>query len=211
MNAITESTSTVAGSDNSAWAGLNTSLSTVELLEFCTDIERLFRINPYLEFLSWEQTSPQHARISIKNISNDEPFSLESDISITELDDGFRIEYSNGIKSSTSFMVEPSDSGAMLKIVDEYHSIDETDQAAIKQVDKSIVAWAKDLQEYIFKWERWKWLAPWRWYMRGPWQRMKPPARRITYMLFWITFAELLGFILIFVIFWYDFDEFFKL
>ena len=211
MNENSENNPTETGSDNSAWAGLNTTLTTHDLLEFCTDIERLFRINPYLEFSSWEQTSPQNASISITNISNDEPFSLDSDISISKLDDGFRIEYSDGIKSSTRFKVEPSDTGALLKIIDEYHDIDETNEAAIKQVDKSIVAWAKDLQEYIFKWQRWKWLAPWRWYMRGPWQRMKPPARRITYMLFWITFAELMGFILIFVIFWYDFDEFFKL
>jgi len=198
-------------SENSAWAGLNTSLTVNELIDFCSDIERMFRINPYLEFTHWSQTNPQHAHIHITNISNEEPFKLETDITINRLDDGYRIDYADGVKASTHFKIEPNETGSMLKIIDEYHDIDEGDEISIKQVDKSIVAWAKDVQEYIFKWWRWKWLAPWRWYMRGPWQRMKPPARRITYMLFWITFAELLGFILIFVIFWYDFDEFFKL
>jgi len=198
-------------SDNLAWASLKTAMSVNELTLFCTDIERLFRINPYLEFIKWQTNDASNVDIHIRNISNVEPVELETNIIIDSLNNGFKVNYAGGIKSHTTFKIEADETGSMLTIIDDYHDIQEGDQEALKQVDKSIVAWAKDIQEYIFKWQRWKWLAPWRWYMQGPWQKMKPPARRISYMLFWITFAELLGFFLVFIIFWYDFDEFFKI
>jgi len=200
-----------SSAENVAWASLNTAMTAEELYAFCSDIERLFRINPYLEFNKWHKNDDGSIDISIRNISNQEPVDLETKLSINAQENEYEILYSDGIKLRTRFQVEENETGSSLKIFDEYKHEDVDDEGVLKQVDKSIVAWAKDIQEYIFKWQRWKWFLPWRWYMQGPWQRMKPPARRISYMLFWITFAELLGFFLIFIIFWYDFDEFFKL
>lgn len=202
---------TTTNTDNAAWASLNTKMPANELINFCSDIERLFRINPYIEFIKWQPQGAESIDIHIRNISNSAPIILETTITIEKLINGFKVNYKDGLKSHTTFEVEANEQGSELKITDEYHDVADGDEDVTKLVDKSIVAWAKDIQEYIFKWQRWKWLAPWRWYIRGPWQKMKPAARRISYMLFWITFAELLGFFLVFIIFWYDFDEFFKL
>ncbi|MES9902269.1 MAG: hypothetical protein ABW168_06250 [Sedimenticola sp.] len=50
--------------------------------------------------------------------------------------------------------------------------------------------WGEDLQAYLVHWNRWSGFAPWRWYMRRIWLPMKPSARRITYILLWISLVE---------------------
>ena len=59
------------------------------------------------------------------------------------------------------------------------------------EVDKSLVSWVNYLQRFLMMWNRWNRLRPWRWYMHSVWQPMKPMGRRITYILLWITLAEI--------------------
>ena len=68
--------------ENMAWASLNTDMTRENLIDFCSDIERLFRINPYLEFIKWQSNNASNADIHIRNISNDEPVELEANITI---------------------------------------------------------------------------------------------------------------------------------
>ncbi|MEE8379516.1 MAG: hypothetical protein V3R49_04005, partial [Gammaproteobacteria bacterium] len=64
-------------------------------------------------------------------------------------------------------------------------------ESHLHEVDQSIVVWVEYLQKFCISWNSWSKFAPWRWYMRRIWQPMKPTARRITYMLLWITVVEI--------------------
>jgi len=194
--------------DDAAWASINTPFSAQELSAFCRDVERLYRINPLLEFDEWSQAAGDCYRFRGRNLSNQQDLDLE--LCLERMPDGLRVRYSEGLKLSTLFKIEPAAQGSKLTIVDEYAALPEQErQARLDEVDKSLVPWANYLQEYIVSWKRWSWLVPWRWYMRRVWQPMKPSARRITYMIIWITAAEIVAFLMIFAIFWLEVDKYF--
>jgi hypothetical protein len=181
----------VSTPEDAAWASTNTPLTVDELKDFCTDIERLFRINPMLEFERWDSTSANHFIFAGRNISQEQPFDFEFELSARKLDEGICIDYDKGIKSSTTFTIEPAPQGSKLTITDRYERLPaEQRQAHVSEVDKSLVLWAQYLQQYLINWQRWSRFGLWRWYMRRVWQPMKPAGRRITYMLLWITVVE---------------------
>jgi hypothetical protein len=174
-----------------AWASVNTPLTVEELNEFCRDVERMFRINPMLEFSQWESTGENQFYFSAKNISQETPFDFAVDLTASKLDDGYRIDYDQGIKSSTTFKIEPAPQGSKLTITDSYDRLPpELREQHIHEVDRSIVIWAQEVQKLLIIWKRWSRFTWWRWYMRRVWQPMKPAARRITYMLLWISAIE---------------------
>lgn len=182
---------TTAG--NSAWAEFRTPFNLEQLRAFCTeDVERLFRINPYLEFSKWEKTADKQCHVVGKNISHGEPVEFEHDISITETDDGIRVDYQNSLKKSTLFKCESLDGASKMTIIDEYIELSEEEMAEReKEVDRSLTIWGEYLLRYMLTWKKWSWLSPWKWYMRKVWQPMKPMSRRIVYMLWWITIFEI--------------------
>jgi len=178
--------------DDAVWASVNTPLSVDKLMEFCADTERLFRINPMLEFKKWEPTTENHFTFGGKNISQEIPFDFEFGFSVRKLDDGFQVDYDQGIKYSTVFKIEDADQGSRLTITERYDRLPvEERDAHLLEVDKSIAIWAEYLQKYLISWKSWSRFGLWRWYMRRIWQPMKPSARRITYMLLWITIIEI--------------------
>jgi hypothetical protein len=190
--------------EDNAWASFNTTLSVSALKKFCGDIERLFRINPMLEFKKWDLISNNKIHLQCTNSSQEQPLEVDVEMSIHELEDGFEIAYSNGIKSNTCFKIEPANQGSKLTITDVYRELSETErQEKLNEVDKSIVIWANYLQRYLSMWQRWSKFALWRWYIKKIWQPMKPSGRRITYMLLWITAFEIslisLGFLIYFI------------
>ncbi len=179
--------------ENSAWAEFRTPYNVDELKSFCTDdVERLFRINPYLEFNSWEKTGDNQFHVTGKNISQEEPFEFDYQLTVNTTDEGVRVNYQNSLKKSTLFKVEPHEKGSKMTIIDEYIELSE-DEAKVRagEVDRSLTIWAEYLLRYIITWKQWSWVAPWRWYMRRLWQPMKPMSRRIAYMLIWITVFEI--------------------
>lgn len=180
-------------SEDAAWASVNTPLQEDELLEFCrTDIERLFRINPYLEFEDWSQQDETHYRLLGRNHSQDEPFDVDISIQVEETGDGLQLYYSGGIKRDTTFKIKPSPYGSNLTIHESYLPVTGEERGQmLDQVDRSLATWAEDIQKYIVTWKKWRWFGPWRWYMRRVWQRMKPSGRRIAYIFWWITLVEI--------------------
>lgn len=180
------------GSEDVAWASANTPLTASALKAFCTDIERLFRINPMLEFRRWESRTGNRFFFAGRNISQEQPFDFEFELSTVGLDDGIRIDYDAGIKSSTTFTIEPTPQGSKFTITDRYERlpVDKRNEH-LHEVDKSLVIWAQYLQQYLSNWQRWSRFGLWRWYMRRVWQPMTPAGRRITYILLWITVAEI--------------------
>ncbi len=190
--AMDEEIDTATAADDAAWATINTPLTVDELKIFCQDVERLFRINPMLEFKAWEFLSADQYRMAVKNISQDEPFEIDVNINIENNDNEIVAYYSTGIKKKTTFLIESSEYGSKLTITDNYDGLSEEERKAnINEVDRSLVNWADYLQRYLITWKKWSKFGLWRWYMKRIWQPMKPSGRRITYMLLWITLVEI--------------------
>ena len=178
--------------EDAAWVSFKTPLSCSDLTDFCNDVQRLLRINPYLEVKQWQTLSINHYHFEAVNSSTNPAITLDIDIEVEPLADGIRLNYSRGIKASTTFKIKPDAEASCLTIVDEYDSTRKSDQdQCLNEVDKSLVKWAEDIQAYLVHWQRWSKLPVWRWYMKHIWQPMKPSARRITYMLLWITLVEI--------------------
>lgn len=176
---------------DAAWATVRTPLDSGSLLAFCQDVERLLRINPMLEFLDWQDLGDRRYRYRIRNSSQQPAFETAGELRVSPLPDGVQIDYSDGLKSQTRVKIEPDASGSRLTLIDCYDRLTEQDrEARLGEVDKSLTTWASYLQRYLLQWQRWSRWAPWRWYMRRIWQPMKPAARRITYMLLWISVVE---------------------
>lgn len=180
-------------SDDAAWVSFKTPLNSNDLIAFCQDVYRLLRINPYLEFNHWQQLSNNHYHLEAQNTSTKPEISLNLDIEVEPLSDGVRLHYSQGLKSSTTFKVtQETDGSSSLAIIDSYDAVTASErEQRLNEVDKSLIKWAEDIQGYLIHWNRWSRLSLWRWYMKHVWQPMKPTARRITYMLLWITLAEI--------------------
>ncbi len=180
-----------ADSQDAAWASFNTPLDKASLLAFCQNVERLLRINPYLEFEKWESCGENLFHFQGRNLSQNPPFAIDLELQMESQADCVRLEYNRGLKSSTTFKIEDASQGSKLTIIEDYEAVHEDErQRRLEEVDKSLVKWAEDLQLYIMRWKRWSWLAPWRWYMQRIWQPMNPASRRITYMLLWISVVE---------------------
>jgi len=167
-------------------------------------VERLFRINPYLEFEKWEKKSQQTYNMIAINRSQTPSFKIDTKLKVQNLINGLEIRYSNGIKSSTMLFVEPANQGSKLTITDNYEPKSKQERLAhLHEVDKSLTKWAEEIQQYLIHWKRWSWFAPWRFYKQYVWQSMKPSGRRITYMLLWISVIEIaliaLGVIIYFI------------
>ena len=178
--------------EDAAWASINTPLSISELTAFCRDIERLYRINPMLEFQYFKALGQQHYAYAGRNLSHETPFEFDYTFTVKELPDGLQVDYDQGIRSRTLFKIEAAPQGSKLTITDYYERLStEEREQHLHEVDKSLVVWANYIQRFLITWSRWSRFAPWRWYMRRIWQPMKPTARRITYTLLWITVVEI--------------------
>jgi hypothetical protein len=181
-----------SNNEDKAWVEFNTPLDQNALLNFCQNIERLFRINPYLEFETWEQISQQTYRMSAINHSQNSSFKIDTELKVNNLLNGLEIKYSKGIKSSTMIIIKPFRQGSKITITDNYKSKSKQERIEhLHEVDKSLTKWAEEIQQYLVLWKRWSWFSPWRFYKNQIWQPMKPSGRRITYMLIWISLFEI--------------------
>lgn len=189
-----------------AWASIVTPLSEAQLHDFCGDIQRLYRINPFLEFSDWRDLGNGKHTLSLRNSSQIPAFDLACDLSVEQQANGFLVTYSQGLKKSSLFKIESDAAGSKLTITESYNGVSPEEKTRrLGEVDKSLIKWAGDIQLFTVLWHRWSWLAPWRWYMRRIWQPVKPSSRRIIYMLLWISLAEAALVALGFVVYWIEF------
>ncbi len=200
---MTRSEAPTTASD-AAWVKIETPLSPMALAEFCRDLERLYRINPYLEFKSWQPLAADRYRAQLKNLSNSRE--IEFDMSVLQVSAReFVVHYARGIKSSTRFTILPAPIGSALSIVDDYGRAAQDQKT--DEVDRSLHAWGVALHEYLYRERRWGWCAPWRWYMRRVWIPMKPAARRITFVVLMVTLAEVALIALVMAIYWLEYGR----
>lgn len=188
----------VATPVDAAWVVIDTPLDPDALADFCRDLERLYRINPYFEFRTWHRLGPDAFAAAFRNLSNLREFDLKL-VCERHSPRDFVVHYSPGVRRSTRFEIEPAADGSRLRITDDYSGAVSPDTA---EVDRSLHAWGVALREYLLRERRWGWCAPWRWYMRRVWVPMKPAARRITFVILLITLAEIALIALVMAIYW---------
>lgn len=191
-------------SEDAAWVVVQTPLSARALKLFCDDLERLYRINPQLEFSAWRRTGPDAWHAEFRNLSNGRESVLDL-VRERVADDVFRVDYAQGMKTSTWFRIEPAGQGSTLTITDDYTRLPRAErERRLNEVDHSLTAWGRGLYDYLRLERRWGWLPPWRWYMRRLWVPMKPMARRISWMLIVINSAFFGLFLFVALIFWLE-------
>ncbi|NQV46492.1 MAG: hypothetical protein HQ504_01795 [Rhodospirillaceae bacterium] len=194
---------------DAAWVTITTPFDAGWLTGFMENPQRLLRINSQMEFLEFEQTGAHTYRMKAKNLSNGRE--IETVLTVTAEEGGIRITYDTGLKTATRFAIQPQTDGtAHLVVTDEYSGTTKQErEARIDEVDKSLVQWGRDLHRYIYLWQKWSWVPGWRWYMCTVWQSMRPMARRISNLLMVITLIEFIMFLMVFTIFWFEFDKYF--
>ncbi len=194
---------------DSAWVTIETPFDAKVLSGFLDDVERLFRINSYLVFEDWKSLGVGEYRFKAKNLSNDK--TVETGFKAVREGDTLTVTYEEGLKTSTTFRLDPNPNGTVdLIVTDDYSGTPAAErEARMDEVDKSLTQWGRDLRLYLLAWKKWAWFPGWRWYKRRIWQQMQPMARRICYMLLVITALEFIGFLMVFTIFWLELDKYF--
>jgi hypothetical protein len=187
---------------DAAWVAIDTPLDARQLAEFCADIERLYRINPYLEFRYWRATDGGQHEAAFRNLSNQHELTLTLEVECVS-ERHIDVRYDRGIKRCTRFRIEPREGGSRLTITDAYDP--SAGAADTGEVDKSLHAWGAALQDYLVRHARWGRYGWWRWYMRRVWVPMKPTARRIVYILLVLTVFEFALIALGFAIYWIEY------
>jgi hypothetical protein len=178
--------------DDAAWVNVPTSLAPEALGAFCADLERLFRLNPYLEFHQWQPLGQDRYRTELTNHSNARRVVLEMHVERQSVL-AFRVDYASGVKKSTSFQIRQQPGGSSLVITDDYSERPEGSAAGREaEVDRSLHAWGVALHDFLAAERRWGWLPLWHIAVRRLWLPMTPSGRRITRLLLLIAAAELL-------------------
>jgi hypothetical protein len=188
---------------DAAWVVLDTPLDPAALAAFCADVERLYRINPFLEFVSWTQDAPGRFRAEVINHSNGRRLWIKGRFTRTAAHT-WRVDYAEGLKISTRLEIEPVPAGSRLTITDAYGPA-AGEQAA--EVDRSLHAWGVALKAHLERDRRWGWLPFYRWAVERVWLPMKPSARRITFLVLVIAIADIALIALGFAIYWLEYGR----
>ena len=192
-------------SPDASWVSVETPLDIDAMRDFCGDLERLYRINPYLEIQTWQPIAAGGFRVAWRNLSNNQSAALELRLE-SESQDAFLIRYSQGIKGHTRFTLQARDSGSLLVIRDDYSGLPQAERASrVAEADRSLPAWGWALHGYLRNQVRWGGIPLWRWYMRRIWLPLRPGARRIMNLIVWATIAEFLLFLFVMLIYWIEF------
>jgi len=199
-----------APGEDAAWVVVELPVAPDAALAFVGDVQRLFRLNPYLEILSWETVPGRESRERYRARWVNEMNGIASDLELAVVPNetllGYRVEYSAGIKRSTEVRVEQAAGGtSVLTLRDAY----DTPRGAgrerrLQEVDRSLVPWGAAIRRYLLGIQRWSRWPLYRWYMTGYWLRMKPRERRIARLLVWTTALEFLVFLLVLSVFLVD-------
>jgi hypothetical protein len=186
---------------DAAWVVLETPLASGRLAAFVNDVQRLYRLNPFLEFTRWDQGGPAHWRAEVLNHSNGQRTVLEATVTRGS-EQVLQVDYASGLKKCTRFEIEATPSGSRLTITEEYRAGDSVNPEA--EVDRSLHAWGVALKGYLDRDRRWGRLPLYRWFMERVWLPMKPAARRITFLVLVIGVADIGLVVLGLAIYWIE-------
>ena len=164
------------------------------------NIERVFRLNPYLKITTWCEINTNNYEVELENYSSEQVLKLSTQIKVEKLQNELQLSYSAGIKNKTYFIIEETSRGAQLMIIDDYG---ESGQKDVGQVDKSLSEWGSALERFFAGYRIVRQL-PWTDKLINHWWiQLNPSGRRIIYILLVITAIELIALLLFVVLYWW--------
>ncbi len=178
------------------------------LMDFLASPERLLRINPLIEISRLEKTGPRQWRMQGRNLANGRDFDVRF---IHEpLPDGLRLTWDGWLKTFTEArIVDAKEGRAALVIIDDYSGAPEEERKnRIAEVDTSFTPWGQAIWRYLRNWKRWSWLPGYKFAAGRYWLRMKPSARRISFILIVLTAMEFALFLFVLLIFWLELPKY---
>ncbi|MDT3736420.1 MAG: hypothetical protein ROZ00_09360 [Denitratisoma sp.] len=181
-----------AAAENAAWVDIELPLAPQQALGYARNVERLLRLNPYLEISRFERAADGCYRLEGLNEMN----GLAVSCGLTfreEGANGFRLDYDSGLKLATQVAVAPHAAGALLTIRESYRQPENA--AALAQVDRSLTPWGMALRRHLLGLARWNRLPGYRWWRERVWLGMKPRERRIARLIVWATLFEFVLFV----------------
>ncbi len=179
--------------NNAAWVRIPAYIDANALSNFCLNVEKIFRLNPYLRIAQWS-TADSYAEVCWQNHSTEIAHQVNTNLTVESSEKEICISYQSGIKVSTYFIIEATNAGADLIILDRY--ADDVDDSE-SQVDKSIHAWGQALHRF-FKHYKYLRLFPFMDRVINQfWIKLSPMARRVTYILFVVTVVEIVALFLL--------------
>lgn len=194
--------------DNSAWVTLEIPASPAELFVFLQNIERLFRLNPYLDIKQWQESAAgRRFRLQALNEMNGVSYDLDIHIEANEPNSSLMLRYGQGLKDALEITLQGADSPdkSILTLREHYHqpTAGQREQQ-LKEIDHSLIPWGNAIRLYVRGLRRWAWFWPYRWYREKFWLGMRPTHRRIARMIGWVTLLEFVVFLFVFVIYWLE-------
>ena len=104
-----DETPPLPGLTNAAWVKIHTPLKSQELFSFCKNIEKLFRLNPFLKIDLWERKNQSGFNVSWQNHSNEEMFKVDTSIQVENKSNQIQVKYELDTKQTTTFIVNSLD------------------------------------------------------------------------------------------------------
>jgi hypothetical protein len=185
-----------AGGENAAWVTVEVPLAPAEAFDFATRLERLFRLNPYLQIEGWSEEPGPFApgkrwRIEAFNEMN----GMRDDVALAleEVEPGrrFLVSRDRGLKRALEVSVAPDGSGAALTLKEHYHSPEGSQREdRLKEVDASLTPWGAAVRRHLLAQQRWGWLPFYLLLRDRFWLSMPPSQRRTGRLLIWVTVLE---------------------
>lgn len=189
---------------DAAWVHVPTRFPPEALARELRDAEVLLRINPYYYFKTLERTGPDSFHAEFENQSSQQQVTVDIDVE-SGPGPGLTLNYRQGIKRRTFFIIEPGARGSTLVVTDDYSGTTEEERKQREaETDKSLLAWGEALRVYFLRLRRYSRLPGWRWYIRRLWIPMKPSGRRIVWLLYLITLVEFFFFCFVVLIWWVE-------
>lgn len=184
--------------ENAAWVDVDLPQSALEVSEYVRDIERLLRLNPYLEI---RRCAAVAGGYEIEALNEMNGFAVSGRLTFRECGSrGYALNYDGGLKRCTEVSVEPLGAGTRLRIRETYR--EPGSDAELEQVDRSLTPWGQAIRRHFLGLARWGRLPAYRWWRERVWLAMRPRERRITRLIVWATAIEFGLFVGIVWLFW---------
>lgn len=199
--------------EDSAWISVDLPFPSGEIYEFLQKLDRLFRLNPYLEIKSWQEDARgrlfhgKQIRVEALNEMIGLQQSMTLSVSDVQPDVSFRLDYDRGLKQATIFTVQKLGPALSRLVVKELYPAEMSlaeREARMNEVDRSLVPWGAAIHSYFIRRTRWGWLPFFKWMQDRFWLGMTPRHRRIARMIIWTTVLEFVVFLFVFVIYWLE-------
>lgn len=183
--------------ENAARVDIDLPQPAEQIAAYLQDVERLLRLNPYLEIRRFEAVPGRGYALDALNEMNGRAVSCGLTFQAAG-PRGYVLRYDTGLKQTTEVEVSPRGAGARLTIRETYRQ--PASEAELAEVDRSLTPWGIAIRRHFLGLARWGRLPGHRWWRERVWLNMKPRERRISRLIVWITALEFAVFLFVLAI-----------